>query len=320
MRPPPLSVRRLRGLKRSVHSHLLGQPQSDGLGSTLPIENDEALFTEDETENKHTGAKGGQKGYDFQDLVSIIRVLRLITEKNWMNLDRFYVRANAAASQVDDLHIWVDAKRMHIQIKSDPSVTWEKKLRKEFSHDKGAYRQTKFELWVTSKRNKDSLDDNKGKHKLKFVVVDYVDIEYQKAPYRHEVAVKKLNWLCLPSDEKSFHHGIWNNIEGVWRRLTERDCTVERLLLEASKASGYVIKIPPKHPAKMTELINVLRDKLPAFEFSAAGRTLLYRYRHLEGMAPLHTDVEMVIDELISSPPTTEKEFLQRMGGKQSGK
>jgi hypothetical protein len=178
------------------------------MGSTVPIENDEALFTEDETDNKHTGAKGGQKGYDYQDLVSIIRVLQLITEKNWMNLDELYVRANAAASQVDDLHVWIGTKRLHLQIKSEPSVTWEEKLRKEFRHDKGAYRHTTFELWVTSKKNRDSLEINKAKHKLKFVVVRFVDLEWQREPYRHEIAVKKLDWLCLPSDARSFHHGM----------------------------------------------------------------------------------------------------------------
>ena len=286
----------------------------------MPEAADEILFTAQETENKSTGAEGGQKGYDFQDLVSIIRILWIVSEQNWGYLNQYHVRANAIASQVDDLHIWRGTKRRHLQIKSETSVTWEEKLRKEFRHDKSAYRNTGFELWVTSEKNKKSLSSNKAKHSLDFVEVRYVDLKFQQAPYTHHIASDRLTWLCLPSDAPSFHHGMWNNIEGVWRRLKSRYSTIEQLLLEASKATGYVIKIPPREPARMDALIAVLRKNIPTFDFSAAGCTLLYWYRNLEGMVPLHLDAEVVIEELISFPPKSEKEFLERVGGKRRGK
>ncbi|MDW9668766.1 hypothetical protein GOB27_19500 [Sinorhizobium meliloti] len=280
----------------------------------------DASTDDEDNAPKHIGAEGGQQGYDFQDMVSVVVALALIRKATWPRLRQVQVRQNAPRSQVDDLHIWGGVPRRHLQIKSTKALTWEKKLRKEFHHDRLVYPEAQLELWVASQEKCKTMAENRKAHGLPFVHMRWLSLELQRQPFAEPNTANKLSVLCRAESPVKFHEAMWHSIEGTWRRTLKRRGNLLELLSMASRAAGYIIKFPAGKSEKVERLAKVLQLAVPAFSFSADGEILFYRYRDLVSVTPFYLDEPAIIDDLLERPPESEAEFLKRMGGKNNAR
>lgn len=113
---------------------------------------------------KHRGAIAGQTGYDFQDFVTLLRIIDLArvslghrarnrSTPNWkIDPATTKIKQNAPGTQIDDLRIQIRGSRLYVQIKKGMRW-WSAKVadefRKEKNRNEGMEAETILELCVS---------------------------------------------------------------------------------------------------------------------------------------------------------------------------
>lgn len=147
-------------------------------------------------------------GYDFQEMVSIVEVLRLATAflailEQHDEPDPVHLRQNERVG-VDDLVVTTPRLHRHLQIKGEDEPSWRKSLIAPFLSDIAAYGNLAdfdltLELWVGSKASEAKMIRNLPTPELSNVVVRHLDRNLLDKPFLDPEIEDIMRSLCLSS-------------------------------------------------------------------------------------------------------------------------
>lgn len=266
---------------------------------------------------KHTGAEGGQQGYDFQDFVTVVEIIRIALRTPSANLANVKVAQNAPRSQVDDLHIMEGTKRRHVQIKSDARLSWRKKLVREFRHDRTLFRREvknlTLELCV---RNDDlalTLDRNKANHHLSFVTVTAIDIDWMNNfPSPEILTMLRRLTTVFPSEDELV--GLWNQLEGCWTRIFKRRADMATLFARSNLSTGGALRSFARPSDRVLKIAARLKSLAPDLLVSVDGDTIILRDPGIIVRTDLDKDRSNLGSVLDTHPPRSLVETFELSG------
>lgn len=225
-----------------------------------------------EAATQHSGGISGNKGYRYQDFVTIIELLRGATRARQGEEWHIEYIQEAKESFTDDLHILVTPRR-HIQIKSVDGQSWEAALRLQFSNERKLHPDASLELCVHDAEIEESLKRNRSRWGLEKVQVYCVPFALSRRPYTHEYVRYMLRPFMKRTDPDHVYMTVWNHLRGVWMEEFGDQGFLDELfefVCKTSESTKPLQKAPPKIATRLRQW-NLVQQ---ALIFSADGRSL----------------------------------------------
>lgn len=276
---------------------------------------------------KHRGAVAGQEGYDFQDFVTVLRIIDLArmvlgqegrcqSTKGWVvDPPLTKIRQNAPGTRVDDLRIEDNSHLFYSQIKKG-AAAWREAVvndfKKEISRNRSQKRKLTLEYCVADKDRAVRLNVNRPKDLLS-VKLWFEDINQMDCPHAFEDFCKSLDPLITTGARDATFENIWHQLVVSWTEAFRREATLEDVFLHASKQTKYTIRSLRKQTEEMRTLLLILRRALPDLYLTADGFTLLIREKNVAGKSFVHADVTDHLQGLRENPPGTALELYERL-------
>lgn len=168
-----------------------------------------------QAEKQHAGGTGGAKGYRYQDVVTVIELLRGAMDATRGGKWHIEYIQEAKESFTDDLHVAVTPRR-HIQIKSVDGQSWEEALRIQFANERKLHPTAKLELCVHDLDIEKSLKRNRARWGLEEVNVYCIPIEQTRRPYAHKDVRDMLNRFLRRTYPDFVFMNLWSQIQCAW--------------------------------------------------------------------------------------------------------
>ncbi|MDV4160583.1 hypothetical protein R1538_05545 [Rhizobium leguminosarum] len=271
--------------------------------------------------NQRTGAASAVKGFDFQEMVSIVEILKLakvIRGEIAANRPVANIRVEQNSDDaVDDLFITTIGYRRHVQIKGGGDPSWDARLVDAFWSDFFRYRhepdKLHLELIVASEAAQEKMVRNMASHDLDRTKVKISASQAQlPRPFSQKVVKDLINSVSHTGWHGLKHQSMWSYLLGGWRD-SGRSGSMTRVFREISKVSNYTIASLAKMTPQMRETLALLENQIPELKFAADGNRLLVRYRHGSAVFPPYPWKE-ILRTFDGRIPETLEEFEDVLG------
>lgn len=266
--------------------------------------------------NKPRGAKAADLGYEFQEFVCIVELIKLAV-KSFTDDDIDMHIQRQGPSEVDDIHIRIGRDRRFIQVKGEASPSWTRDLVLDFwaDHEKfgGDQSPPSLELCVNSIENELTMKRNRGNHRLDFVTVYHIDALWMDEPFLQYEISMYLNDLSLAGFHDDLWEYTWTDIVSGFRRMRHQGMIADIFDVVAKLSRHTVRSLRPsdEHYPDIDDLIDRLND-IPELHF-AGDRVKLVVTMADEGclVPPTHVyDWHRVYNVLTTNTPRTIDEFF----------
>lgn len=270
---------------------------------------------------QRTGAAAAVKGFDFQEMVSIVEILKLASAvRKAMLASRptpgIHVEQNSYDA-VDDLIVTSIGYRRHIQIKGGDDPSWEARLVDAFWSDYFRYKTGQnnlhLELVVASTTAKEKMIRNMTAHDLDHIKVKVSASRAQlPRPYSQRVVKNLIASVSHTGWHACTYQSMWSYLLGGWRD-SGRKGTIKRVFREISKVSSHTISSLANMTPQMKETLALLEGRIPELQFAADGNRLLVRYRHGSAVLPPYPWKD-IFQTFAGRMPETLEEFEDALG------
>jgi hypothetical protein len=268
-----------------------------------------------------TGAASAVNGFDFQEMVTIVEILKLakiIREAIVTNRPVAGVRVEQNSEDaVDDMFITTIGYRRHIQIKGGDDPSWEARLVDAFWSDYFRYRherdKLRLDLIVASKAAEEKMVRNMASHDLERTKIRISASQAQlPRPFSQKIVKDLIDSVSHTGWHALKHQSMWSYLLGGWRD-SGRSGTMTRVFREISKVSNYTIASLAKMTPQMRETLGLLEDRIPELKFAADGNKLLVKYRYGSALLPPYPWKE-ILKTFDGRVPETLEEFEDALG------
>jgi hypothetical protein len=266
-----------------------------------------------EAERKNAGAISSDLGTDFQHFVAVVEILRLAASTPVDEVAATWIAENVRGSEVDDIHIVQGHRRRHIQVKSDPDVHWITKLRREFKHDRILFREQRehlvLELCVRNEALASKLDANRYRHRLGFVKVSAVDIDWLLS-FPSEETLDLVRPLVLSSESDEYLEDMWYQVKGVWDVRLRRSGTLNAIFSRARLATGFAMRAVGTNESciEVADALNEAGDE--GLLYSADGERLRLIGQEISMSVSLDEGGSDLKEVILGSPPESVIQFM----------
>lgn len=244
---------------------------------------------------QHTGAAAATVGFDFQDMVCVIEVLRLaaalLKERAETGLEIDFTVEQNSFDAVDDFVVVARNYRRHLQVKAGADPAWRKRLVDSFWSDHFKYHAAGnvpiiLELVVSSVETRDKMQSNLADHHLDMIGVQITNPTANlEKPYVDREVRSLLHRLSLVGGHDGFFIAMFGATMAGWKNAGRRG-TIREVFRHVSAASLYTLSSLSKPTEEMTSIVDALNANIEQLRFSADGYSLAVRYKHGLAVTP----------------------------------
>jgi len=261
------------------------------------------------------------RGYDFQEMVTLIEILRLgasileVTEPDGTER-QVHVRQDGPVG-VDDLVIVTPWQRRHIQIKSGAEPYWVERLVSAvwsdyFEYRDDTHRRLLLQICVGSEAAERKLEANKKSHDLDYVGVEifHENVENLAEPFRDDKIYELMSFFSHVPEHALLHHTMWSDMCGAWKRVG-RKAKVTEIFDAISLLSRHTTKTLALPTTDQMELVDQLNKNIEELWFSADGDKLVVTDLYGKAMLPQSSGFrwEVILTTFTGEIPKTLDEF-----------
>ncbi|WP_133178036.1 hypothetical protein [Rhizobium rhizogenes] len=243
-------------------------------------------------EKQRTGAAAATVGFDFQEMVSVIEVLRLgqvvLDERLRGNRELYFIVEQNSFVAVDDFIVVCDSYRRHLQIKASDDPSWRERLVNSFWSDYFKFandgnRRLLLELVVWSRDACEKMRRNMADHHLDRIRVEISSpTANYEAPFLDKNVRALLHGLSLVGGHDQFFQSMFGAVMAGWKNAGRRG-EIREVFKQISRASLFTLTSLAKPDAAMMVMTDKLNRRIKELRFAADGDSLGVRYRY--GMA-----------------------------------
>lgn len=246
------------------------------VGSVTPVK---IRTSQERRISKITGSRAAVKGFDFEELVALVNILRSLRDRKANDPRQYIFRAYADAF-VDDLVIEApDESRRWIQIRARKKVTWSKDLLQDFVDQRHERPDDALELCVDEEGK--AADLRTHLRAPVDVYVDYVDIAWLDEAYESREMRNILLSLTREGEHEELLLNLWDWLARAWKRM-KRDANLEEIVTAATSLSNGAIMSVVGLNSRLVRILDLLAE-IKNMRFNADNSNLWYEFLALNG-------------------------------------
>jgi hypothetical protein len=256
---------------------------------TSPAKRIKTRTRNDRKTRKITGSRAAVKGFDFEELVALVSILKAEYDRKAKD-PRLYHFCAYDDAFVDDLVIDAPgAPRRWIQIRAREKAVWPKELKDDFDEQRMDNPNDDFVLMVDSLGKRELLKSDP--RRLVFVHPDYVDIEWMNAPFLEKPIVTMLEHLTKDRWHLQQSATMWAWVQSAWRQVGRRGTLEQILSIASSNSEGAIRSGVPcsMEQSRLLELLSKMdgarftgdREYIEYARLTSSGHRVKYRGRIL---------------------------------------